>query len=104
MRRGGLARPEPPRQLSAQECIEDSILTSARIAARSLGIRWQDPERRGARAALARQATARFDRVAELTVGALMRETMSYGGALDVIASTSVPSSIYEDDSGAARR
>jgi saccharopine dehydrogenase (NAD+, L-lysine-forming) len=50
----------------------------------------------GLPAALARWAALRFDRMEELTVGLLMRDKMSYGGAVDIMAGTSVPASVYE--------
>jgi NAD(P)-dependent dehydrogenase (short-subunit alcohol dehydrogenase family) len=51
----------------------------------------------GVPAALARWAALRFDRVEEMTVGLLMREkSVSYGSAADLVAATSVPSTLYE--------
>ena len=54
----------------------------------------------GVPAALVRGAAERFDRVRELTVGGLLRDRdISYGSAIDMVAATTVPSTVYQDGS-----
>lgn len=51
----------------------------------------------GVPAALARWSAPRFDRVEEVTVGVLMRESsLSVGSAVDLMTATGVPSTVYE--------
>ena len=52
----------------------------------------------GVPAALVRGAAERFDRVRDVTVGILFRDRdISYGSAIDMVAATALPSTIFEN-------